>query len=487
MAMRAVATELRWLGGYGWPTVVGGLAVLAPALYWIIQSQFTLGLAWLAVVGYVVLCFSHIDIAIMSYLFVVSSAINLPELVTLEYTGLILANVMLGVLLVAALTQVALRRQRTVSSPMDLPMLLFFGLLALYAFWSVGPLYPDLFTSLRAAKLVLVFPVYYWIVLNGVSVRQGGRARFFVVGVMVTSAIATAQALWTYRRKLVEQNVTHWNDLRINRGEVFGETLYMTCTLAMLLLMYCMMRAQSHLLYRGIALGGIFVFAITNMLFLSRAGSGAMVVAALVFVMLFRRRGRVAWLLVLTAILTVSVWSVPQISERVEWTYTTRPDGTVDVDPSLGARLYYLWPRAIALMWDHVIWGIGHGNFQRTVGDGVHNQFMTWLVELGVIGFAVAMWFYVKQCVFLWRRFDEERDEWAKAMALSALSVMLASVVWLQMNDFFLFGWLYGPLTFLAVLARRAEEAKTAREVIGTRVEASDRGAELKRVVTWGP
>lgn len=280
---------------------------------------------------------------------------------------------------------------------------------------------------------------------------------------MLISVIGTVHALWKYRQVMSDFTITYWNDQRINRGEALGETFYMTCVLAVLLLTYYVIQTQGSWSRRAAAVVGIGIFAITNMAFLYRAGTAALIVAMIVMVILLKQLRAIPWLVPLAAVMLIAFWFAPQILTRAESTYGIQRGGTIGFDPSFSNRKDYLWPAALALVKTNFLWGIGYQNFERTVGMNVHNQFLSWLVELGIAGFAAGVWFYIRICQFFWRRFVLEQDEWARAIALSSLCLMVSTLVWFLTHDFFLYGWLYHPLAFAGVLGAKASHEGVAR------------------------
>ena len=445
--------------------LVFGLAFLlaAPLCYAIVTGNY-LAAGFVLLVLYIALCFIKIDAAIMCYLFIAASGINFPEFEQLQYMGLILANVLLGILVLAVVAHLVMGKRGLIVSPLNRPLFTFFGIYALYTFWSTGPRYPELLESLRYTKGILVFPLLYWIVLNSSSVELARRARYYLIGFMLISIVGALHALWKYGQILSDFTVTYWNDQRINRGEALGETFFMTCVLAILVLMYYVMQTRGDWRRRSVAVIAIGMFAVTNMAFLFRAGTAAMIVAMAIFVILLKRSRSVLWLLVVGAVLVGAFWMAPQILMRAESTYGVQKGGVLGFDPSFATRKDYLWPLAFSLIKENFLWGIGYENFRRIAGQNVHNQFIYWLVELGIVGFAAGLWFYAKICLLFWRRFLEERDEWAKTMAIASLCLMLSTLVWLQAHDFFLYGWLYYPLAFAAVLARKAHDERTLAE-----------------------
>ncbi len=428
----------------------------APLSYAIVTESYFLAAGLVFFEVYVALCFVKVDAAIVCYLLIATSGINIPELEQLQYKGLILQNVLLGVLLLAAAAQVVENKRIVVLSPMNRPLFVVFGIYVFYCFWSTGPQYPDLWESVRSAKNVLVFPVLYWIVLNSASVESSRRPRYYLIGFMLITTIGTIHALWKYRQVLGDFTITYWNDQRINRHEALGETFYMTCVLAVLVLMYYVVQTKGNWPRRAMAITGIGVFAVTNMAFLYRAGTAALIVAMIVMAILLKQSRVIPWLLPLAAVILVALWFAPQILTRAESTYGIQRGGTIGFDPSFTNRKDYLWPTALSLIKTNFLWGIGYQNFERTIGMNVHNQFLSWLVELGITGFVAGIWFYIRICLFFWQRFVAEQDDWARAMALSSLSLMLSTVVWFLTHDFFLYGWLYHPLAFAGVLGAKA-------------------------------
>lgn len=81
---------------------------------------------------------------------------------------------------------------------------------------------------------------------------------------------------------------------------------------------------------------------------------------------------------------------VPSVSERVT---STLPDpGETRTESSLTWRFEH-WTEVLPMVQESPVTGVGLDEVQRRTGKEPHNDFLLVLVEMGVIGFAVYLWF----------------------------------------------------------------------------------------------
>jgi len=198
---------------------------------------------------------------------------------------------------------------------------------------------------------------------------------------------------------------------------------------------------------------------------LSRGGYVAMLVGWL-FIGVFKRR----WMLVLMVVF-LSTWTtiVPNaVKQRVFMTYDAE-DG--ELDHSAETRLT-LWEDAMQVFDSNVVMGSGFNTYQymHRVGnyEDTHNFYLKLLVETGVLGLGLFLWFVIKSFVVGLRVSKGSKDPLLASLGLGLAAWLAAAAVANFFGDRWNFlqvcGYLWVIGGLVAGLSNREQESTETAE-----------------------
>jgi O-antigen ligase len=226
--------------------------------------------------------------------------------------------------------------------------------------------------------------------------------------------------------------------------------------------------------YHGLALFS----GVCLMYSLSRGGYVAML-AGWLFIGLFKRR----WLLVLL-IAFLATWTtlVPNaVKQRVLMTYDTESG---EVDHSAGTRLT-LWEDAMQVFDSNIVMGSGFNTYQymHRVGnyEDTHNFFLKVLVETGIVGLGLFLWFLAKTFRVGLAVSRRAKDPFYASLGLGMAGWLVAAMVANLFGDRWMFMQVCGYLWVIAGLVAGATNAEKDSE-LPDEAEAMDESTLLEPV-----
>ena len=237
--------------------------------------------------------------------------------------------------------------------------------------------------------------------------------RSFLVGMLVPLAMAFAQFRGASRFEAEAGE-------RFSGGGADLNYLAYMCSVAVLIAVYLATNASALDRYcRWLYWGMAVLCALECMLTGSRGGFICLLTAS-VFAMFLagvsRRR-----ILTIVQVLALSLFVlvlVRYIVPAALLARVTQEQSIVD-DPRFG-----IWMRGLAAVWKSPLFGVGAGDFALATAVGgekarvAHNTFLSVLVELGVLGLAVYLWYTVLLFRGAWRMPRREKLLWLGALAI---------------------------------------------------------------------
>ena len=212
--------------------------------------------------------------------------------------------------------------------------------------------------------------------------------------------------------------------------------------------------------YHGLALFS----GVCLMYSLSRGGYVAML-AGWLFIGVAKRR----WLLVLL-IAFLATWTTivpPAVKQRVLMTYSTEGVEGAELDHSAETRLT-LWEDAMQVFDSNIVLGAGFNTYQymHRVGnyEDTHNFFLKVLVETGVLGLALFLWFLAKTFRVGLAVSRHAKDPFYASLGLGLAGWLVAAIVANFFGDRWMFLQVCGYMWVIAGLVSGAATAEEAAE-----------------------
>ncbi|MDI6759774.1 MAG: O-antigen ligase family protein [Candidatus Brocadiaceae bacterium] len=156
--------------------------------------------------------------------------------------------------------------------------------------------------------------------------------------------------------------------------------------------------------------------------------------------------------------LCVLAYFLPAVVQRVSMTFHTEPGGVLQFETSASDRLD-MWGRAIKIFVErptNLLIGIGFfgAHFHKAWGHtSIHNQFLTYLIEMGIVGFAIFCWLMKRvfhQALLLYRL--SSGDYFCKAFSIGFLAGVIGILVDAFFNEVLESARIMGPLWFMIAL-----------------------------------
>lgn len=232
----------------------------------------------------------------------------------------------------------------------------------------------------------------------------------------------------------------------------------------------------SLLVSRGIIHKGLivaFTVAVSVCIFFSYSRATYLGLAAILLVLTITGGGakvRLPFIFLIFLLLTL-VYFLPTVVERVSMTVRVEQGGTLRFDRSAYERLIN-WKRAVNVFVErptNPVIGIGFwgSRFHGAWGLATpHNQYVAYLIEIGIIGFAIFCWLMKRlfhQSLLLYRLSSPE-DPFSRALSIG----FIAGVIGVLVNSFFECTLesprILGPLWFMTALIIVLKNIKEAEE-----------------------
>jgi O-antigen ligase len=194
-----------------------------------------------------------------------------------------------------------------------------------------------------------------------------------------------------------------------NRGP-FGEPNQTGAIIAMMIPIAVGWCVRTRGGWRAAFMASAAVMIATLLVTGSRGGMVATAVAGIPLLATLRREGRMSQQVLVVAAIAAAIlvaWVVLPEASRLMATSRLSTFGDVTDDPTrASAGRLLLWGIAFSLWADRPLIGHGWGFFQAAVGSPTHNEFVMYLVDAGIIGFAlyVGVWVCVLRLLRLARR-----------------------------------------------------------------------------------
>lgn len=186
--------------------------------------------------------------------------------------------------------------------------------------------------------------------------------------------------------------------------------------------------------------------------------------------------------------LCAMVYFLPNVVERVSMTVTMETGGLLKFEESARERLYN-WRWALNVFTEsptNPIIGIGFwgSRFHGTWGlSTIHNQYLSYLIELGVIGFIIFCWLMkrVFSQILLLSRLSAE-DHFSKAVSMGFLAGLTGILVASFFGELLESPRILGPFWFMTALMVVLRDTKELEEE--ERVEGEEFRPEAQEKVT---
>jgi O-antigen ligase len=199
--------------------------------------------------------------------------------------------------------------------------------------------------------------------------------------------------------------------------------------------------------------------------------------------------GKLAVLLTIP-LLAVLVWAIVPVATQVmiQERVGTMVDPTVDARTASAGRTM-IWGSALEIWLEQPIFGVGYTGFQQKFHGATHNEYLRYLVDIGIVGFFIFMllWRRVFACLFL-AQDPGMKVSFVRAGAIAGVSGLLVSIFFVNLYKPWLIVWcIIGVLMcYLSyehtARLRRAERARAERQE--GKDEQDERAAEAGVMAT---
>jgi hypothetical protein len=398
---------------------------------------------WLAILGicgifYFYLCLLKPGWGCLIFLMISGLSLNLPGANEADQ-GLTIQNIILLIILVVAMKDILADNKRLVPSRLYAPIIttiivmIFSTLLVNFANNA------SLFSRLAELKRNMFYLISFIIFAN-VNCRRSSSIEFIVV-LMASALFMSLYASYDFSN-VIQMN-RNYNAIQQNFSAVamFGAGYSCTPIMAILVLLSIYSSNDLSPLFKyGIPLI-VVTLALPLFYFFERGMIGMLGLGVLLWLGSQRRIGAL-FVVVLIGVM-IFLASPKILSEqwmaRVNKTLSWGGGANLTIDTT--NRLEYNWPRAIEMIQESFPMGIGLGN-DEAMEVFPHNQFMKWLVDLGVPGFAALIWLLLA----IWKELGRHLgspvalyQKVAEGLRLFFLSFLFYSLF----NDPFFYSWLY--------------------------------------------
>lgn len=293
------------------------------------------------------------------------------------------------------------------------------------------------------------------------------------------------------------QSVASWHyedDLRISGTlSLLGANEFASFCVTMALVLFAILLAtRLSKVWRMLLLLGIGCMVMAVLWAYSRTAYVAIMAGAVLILLLWRGRWKIAIPLMLTVLIVPNI--LPQaVIERFD---STHVEGG-KVDESTEMR-YAFWDVAWNHFLHHPVFGTGYGTFNdvNPYSKDTHNFFLRELTEKGLIGFFITLGMFFGMARACWRTFkDSAPGSFGYALALGMCGAWIALVIgncwgdrftYTQMIGYF---WVFLALTLKArefALAERAGIAPDVAPAVSAAITAPTRFAQPRRPARLG-
>ena|GEM_PF-4529821 len=333
------------------------------------------------------------------------------------------------------------------------------------------------------------FVLIYFIVLRVVNTEEQAK-RFVVLSLISCAVIVVVQLALTATGRYGSE--VHYGDTTsrmvvpgVDSNGILGAYYLLSLGIILSLLVSLGIRHRGLLIALTVAVSiglfltygrGNYLGMATILLVLTITGGGAKV--------------RIPFIFLIIAICAL-VYFLPAVVQRMSMTLHTERGGALKFEESASARLEN-WRRAARVFVErptNPIIGIGfwgarfHGAFGFST---IHNQYLAYLIEMGIIGFAIFCWLMkraIHQILLLYRLSSE--DHFCKALSMGFLAGVIGVLVTAFFGEVLESPRVMGPFWFMTALIVALKNIKEEELEEEEAVSEADQEAR-EGVVTLG-
>lgn len=299
------------------------------------------------------------------------------------------------------------------------------------------------------------FVLVYFIVLRVVNTEEQAK-RFVVLSLISCAVIVAVQLAFTatghYHIAEYGGAVARVAVPGVESNGILGAYYLLSLGIILSLLV------SPGIRHKGLLIA--FTIVLSTGLFLTYGRANYMGMATILLVLTISGGGarvRLPFIFLIIALCSL-VYFLPAVAQRMSMTFHIEPGGVLKFEESASARLD-MWRQATKVFVERPtnpligigFWGVRfHGAWHATT---IHNQYLAYLIEMGIVGFAIFCWLMkrvIHQILLLYRL--SSGDYFCKALSIGLLAGVIGILVAAFFGELLESPRIMGPFWFMIAI-----------------------------------